>query len=196
LLRWREGDWDASAQLFRRARELAEQVGWSEVAFDALFGLAVTQRDRGDFADAEAAVAQALDVCERAGLAGQAIQATSMRASILVLAGENALASRAAERAAALAEHVHYPLAEAAALEARGATSELPGALELLSRGRSAWKRLGRPLDAARCELLRGRRARESDPIAASEALAAAAAAYERLGVKHLGARARELMAE
>jgi class 3 adenylate cyclase/tetratricopeptide (TPR) repeat protein len=195
LLRWREGDWDTSARLFRRARELAEQVGWSEVAFDALLGLAVTLRDRGEFADATAAITHALDVCERAGLAGQAIQATSMRASMRVLAGENALAIQDAQQAADLAAHVHYPLAEAAALEARGATSELPGALELLSRGRLAWERLGRPLDAARCELLRGWRVRESDPTAARETLAAAAAAYERLGVKHLGARARELMA-
>ncbi len=89
LLRWRDGDWDASAQLFRRARELAEQVGWSEVAFNALLGLAVTQRDRGELADAEATVAQALEVCERAGLIGQSIQATSMRALLLALLGED-----------------------------------------------------------------------------------------------------------
>ena len=31
-LRWRDGDWEAAVELFRRARELAEQVGWSEVA--------------------------------------------------------------------------------------------------------------------------------------------------------------------
>ena len=41
LLRWRDGDWDAAERLFRRAHELAEQVGWSEVAFSALFGLAL-----------------------------------------------------------------------------------------------------------------------------------------------------------
>jgi class 3 adenylate cyclase/tetratricopeptide (TPR) repeat protein len=195
LLRWRDGDWEASAQLFRRARELAEQVGWSEVAFDALLGLAVTQRERGDLADAEATIARALDVCERAGLIGQSIQATSMRALMLMLAGEGALAGQAAEQAAALAERVHYPLGEAAVLEARGMTSELPQALELLGQGRSAWERLGRPLDAARCELLLGERARDAHPAAAREALAAAAAAYERLGVEHLAARARELMA-
>ena len=85
---WRDGDWEAAAELFRRARELAEQVGWSEVTFNALIGLAVTQRDRGDFADAEATIAQALDVCERAGLVGQSIQATSMRALMLALVGE------------------------------------------------------------------------------------------------------------
>ena len=195
LLKWRDGDWEASAQLFRRARELADQVGWSEVAFNALLGLAATQRDRGDFAEAEATIAQALEVCERAGLIGQSIQATSMRALMLAVAGEDALASQAAEQAAALAERVHYPLGEAAVLEARGMTRDPPEALDLLRQARAAWEQLGRPLDAARCELLLGQRALDVDPAVAGEALAAAAAAYERLGVGHLAARARELMA-
>jgi hypothetical protein len=39
-----------------------------------------------------------------------------------------------------------------------------------------------------------GQRTCEADPAAADEALAAAAAAYERLGVKHLAERARQLM--
>jgi tetratricopeptide (TPR) repeat protein len=195
LLRWREGDWDSSDELFRQACELAEQVGWSEVSVGALLGLAVTRSDRGDLAQAEAAIAQALDVCERAGLIGQSIQATSMRASMLALAGELAGARRAAEHAAALAERVHYPIGEAAVLEARGMTVDLPEALELLRRGHDAWQQLGRPLDAARCELLLGRRLRESDKLAADEALEAAAKAYERLEVEHLAARARELMA-
>jgi class 3 adenylate cyclase/tetratricopeptide (TPR) repeat protein len=192
LLRWRDGDWDASAQLFRSARELAEQVGWSEVAFDALIGLAVTQHDRGELAEAQASIAQGLTVCERAGLIGQSIQATAMRAVMLATGGEDALARQAAEEAAALAERVHYPVGEAAVLEARGMTSELPAALELLAQGREAWTSLGRPLDSARCELLLGLRAVETDPEAAGEALAAAAAEYERLGVAHLAARARE----
>jgi class 3 adenylate cyclase/tetratricopeptide (TPR) repeat protein len=192
LLRWRDGDWDASAELFRSARELAEQVGWSEVAFDALIGLAVTQHDRGELAEAQTTLAQALTVCERAGLIGQSIQATAMRAVMLATGGEHGLAGDAAAEAAALAERVHYPVGEAAVLEARGMTSELPAALELLAQGREAWTRLGRPLDSARCELLLGLRAGEADPEAAGEALAAAAAEFDRLGVPHLSARARE----
>ena len=54
---------------------------------------------------------------------------------------------------------------------------------------------LGRPLDAAWCHLLRGNRLRNSDAEAASEALEAAAASFERLGVAHLAERARELVA-
>jgi class 3 adenylate cyclase/tetratricopeptide (TPR) repeat protein len=195
LLQWREGDWEASAQLFRRARELAEQVGWSEVAFNALLGLAVTQRDRGDFADAEATIVQALDVCERAGLIGQSIQATSARALMLALAGEDVAAQQTAEQAVALAERAHYPVGQAAVLEARGMTCQLPEALGLLGDARAAWEQLGRPLDATRCQLLLGQRALAADPAAAGEALTAAATAYEQLGVRHLAARARELMA-
>ena len=195
LLRWRDGDWEASARLFRRARELAEQVGWSEVAFNALLGLAITQRDHGEVSDAEATIARALEVCERAGLIGQSIQATSMRAILLALIGEDALATQAAERAAEIAERVHYPVGAAAVLEARGMTCELAQAGELLRDAHLAWEQLGRPLDAARCQLLLGQRARGAEPAVSAQALTAAADAYERLGVEHLAARARELMA-
>jgi tetratricopeptide (TPR) repeat protein len=76
LLYWREGKWDEAERLFRRSHELAEQVGCSEVAFSALFGLAVALRDRGDANGSVTALDQALDVCERAGLIAQSIQAT------------------------------------------------------------------------------------------------------------------------
>jgi len=195
LLGWREGDWEASSQLLRRACELAEQVGWSEVAFNALVGLAVTSRDAGELGEADAALTQALEVCERAGLIGQSIHATCLRALVLAQSTEPELALEAAERAASLSERIHYPLGEAAVLEARGVTGELPEALEQLQQARVAWQRLGRPLEAARCELALGRRLLESDADAACSALKDAAADYERLGVAHLAGRARELMA-
>ncbi len=43
-------------------------------------------------------------------------------------------------------------------------TGELPEALELLRAGSAAWEQLGRPLDAARCELLLGERLRRARP--------------------------------
>jgi class 3 adenylate cyclase/tetratricopeptide (TPR) repeat protein len=193
LLRWRDGDWDASSRLFRRARELAEQAGWSEVVFNALIGLAVTQRDRGELGEAEATITQALDVCERAGLLGQSIQATSMHALLLAQAGDLARAREAAQRAAALAERIHDPVGGAAVLQARGMTSELPEAIELLGRGRTAWQQLGRPLEAARCEALLGERLLEQDRAAAEAALSGAASAYDRYGVEHLADRARQM---
>jgi class 3 adenylate cyclase/tetratricopeptide (TPR) repeat protein len=195
ILLWRDGDFEAAERLYRRAHELAEQVGWSEVAFSALFGLAMTLRDRDDAVGATTALGQALDVCERAGLIAQSIQATSARAVTLALAGKEAQAREAAEEAVTLSERLHYPIGRAAALEADGATTQGEGALELLHGAREQWTALGRPLDAARCTLLIGRATHALDATDGAAALAEAEAAYERLGVRHQAARARELAA-
>ncbi len=91
---------------------------------------------------------------------------------------------------------MHYPVGQAAALEARGAVAEDPseGAARL-EEARDAWKALGRPIDAARCELLRGGRLLEAeDSSGGGAALNAAAEAGELLGVTHLARRARELI--
>ena len=126
LLRWREGNLDESTVLFHRAHELAEQVGWSELAFQALFGLATSLRDSGDLAGAQAALDRALDVCERAGLIAQSIQATAARAVVLMLAHRREAAVEAAQEASELAERLHYPIGRAAALEAQGVCAEDP----------------------------------------------------------------------
>ena len=195
LLHWREGEWEEAERLFRRAHELAEQVGWSEVAFSALFGLAVTLRDRGDTPGAVTAFSQALDVCERAGLIAQSIQATSARAVTLTLAGKTEQAREAAEEAVELAERLHYPTGAAAALEADGATTPGPEGVERLREARGRWTELGRPLDAARCALLIGRAQAAHDPAAAPAAVEDAVATYEALGVRPQAQRARELVA-
>jgi class 3 adenylate cyclase/tetratricopeptide (TPR) repeat protein len=192
-LRWRDGDFEASAQLFRSAHELADQLGWSEVAFNALLGLAVTLRDEGELSEADDALGRSLELCDRAGLVAQSIQACAVRTVLLALAGERKRATGSAEQAVSLAERVRYPIGEAAALEAQGAVTELPDGIGLLERGSSAWANLGRPLDAARCQLLIGWRLRDQDPAAGSDALSAAAAGYEQLGVTHLAEGARAL---
>jgi predicted ATPase len=192
-LRWREADFENSAQLFRRAHELAEQLGWSEVAFNALLGLAVTLRDQGETDEADAALAKALELCDRAGLIAQSIHACAVRTVILTWARDHERATESAAQAVSLAERVRYPTGEAAALEAQGAAGEMPEAVELLRRAGDAWGTLGRPLDAARCELLIGHRLREEDPGAACDALRAAAETYENLGVHHLAEGARAL---
>jgi class 3 adenylate cyclase/tetratricopeptide (TPR) repeat protein len=195
LLRWREGDFDTSEELFRRAHDLAEKLGWSEVSFNALLGLAVTLRDRDELAQAESELDRALELCDRAGLIAQSIQACASRTLILARTGDRERATEAAAQAVALAERVHYPTGEAAAAEARGAASELPAAAALLRQARDAWAEVGRPLDAARCELVMGHRLLDQDPAQAGEALEAAAEAYERLGVHHLADGARALAA-
>ncbi len=194
-LHWRAGEWQESERAFRRARELAEQVGWSEVCFDALHGLAITLRDQGELVGAESALADALEVCERAGLIVQSIQANATRALVLGLGGRAGEAAEAAGEAVELAERVHYPVGEAAAKEAAGWTGALPEALVDLEAAQGAWQALGRPLDAARCELLLGQRLLEEDPQRAASVLAGVAAVYDELGVAHLAARARELVA-
>jgi class 3 adenylate cyclase/Tfp pilus assembly protein PilF len=195
LLRWRNGDWDAAEHSFRRAAELADQVGWSEVSFAALLGLATVLRDRGEYGDAETVLAQALDVCERAGLIAQSIQAMSSRALILALGSRMEQARDAASEAADLADRLHYPVGQAAALEAQGATEEdLDRGNALLEEAAAAWTQIGRPLDAARCRLALGKRLAKCEDDRAREILESVAAEIDELGVAHLARVARETL--
>ncbi|HEX2232098.1 MAG TPA: adenylate/guanylate cyclase domain-containing protein [Thermoleophilaceae bacterium] len=196
LLLWRSGDLHEAIQLYRRAHELAERVGWSELAFQTLYGLALTQRDCGDLSGAKATLDAAVDVCERSGLIAQSIQATGTRAVVLALAGRREQASESAAETAKLAERIHYPLGRAAALEARGAAAADPeeGAA-LLLEAEAAWAELERPLEATRCRLLAGRALAGHDAQRSRELLEGAAAESERLGVAHLAEHARELAA-
>jgi adenylate cyclase len=194
LLRWREGDTDGAAELFRRAHELAEQVGWSEVAFQALYGLALALRDSGDLSGAVAALAQAGDVCERAGLIAQSVQATATRAVVLSLAGRRDAGRQEAEEAGELAERLPYPIGHAAAREALGATASDPSeGARLLAEAEEAWAKLDRPLEAVRCRLLAGQVLADVDPVRSRELLTTAADTTGRLGVPHLAARGRAL---
>ncbi len=192
LLRWREGHIDEAVVLFHRAHELAEQVGWSELAFQALFGLATALRDQGDLDGATAALDQAIEVCERAGLIAQSIQAMGARAVILALASRPQAAREAAELTAQMAGRLHYPLGSAAALEAQGAAAEDPveGA-GLLAEAEAAWVALDRPLEATRSRLLAGQMLLTREPARGRELLEEAAADSERLGVPHLAEKAR-----
>jgi tetratricopeptide (TPR) repeat protein len=195
LLRWREGDLEEATVLFHRAHELAEQVGWSEIGFQALFGLATALRDSGDLAGAMAALDRALDVCERSGLLAQSIQATAARAVMLQLAQRPAPAAEAAREAAELAERLHYPVGRAAALEARGVTAAEPQeGVALLDEAAAAWSGLERPLEAARSQLLAGQVLSSVSPEEAGLRLEETAKELERLGVRHLAERARALV--
>ena len=101
--------------------------------------LAAALRDRGDHADADQALARALDLCERAGLIAQSVEATAARAVNLALWGKAETAREVAEEAAGLAERLRYPVGRAASLEARGATSADPAErARLLAEAREA----------------------------------------------------------
>jgi tetratricopeptide (TPR) repeat protein len=196
VLSWRAGEWDEAAKSFRRAHELGEQVGRSEVAFNALFWLSITLREAGDLSGAETELTRALDICERAGLIAQSVEAISARAVVLALGGRWDQARAAAEEANRLAGRLHYPVGEAATAEAAGACAEdADDAAEKMDRARGRWLELGRPLDAARCRVVQGRILLESDPEAAVRLLDEAAREYEELGAPALAARAREPVA-
>jgi len=187
LLAWRDGDLPAATKHFSRSHELAVQVGWSEVAFWALYGLALTRRDQAEFAEAVEALDQALEVCERAGLAAQGIQALGAKAVTLTLWGRPDEARATAQDAVTRAEGLQYPIADAAALEARGATAaDTAEADDLLAQARTRWNELGRPLDAARCDVVASVVLAASDPDAARSAAESAADAFGRYGVTHL----------
>jgi len=195
VLAWRQGEWDEAVTRFRTAHEHGERVGRSEVAFDALTWLALTQRERGDLGAAETELSRALDICERAGLVAQSVEAISGRSVVLALAGRMDQAREAAEEAARLADRLHYPVGEAAAAEAAGACAIEPAEADrLMAEAGGNWRRLGRPLDAARCMLVHGRLVAERDPDRSAALLAEAAAEYDRLGVPGLAGRARELI--
>jgi len=192
LLRWREGRIGEATVLFHRAHELAEQVGWSEIAFQALFGLAIALRDQGDLDGAIAALDQAIEVCERAGLIAQSIQATGARAVILALAHRPQAAREAAALTAQMAERLPYPVGNAAALEARGVAEADPAAgAELLGQAEQAWRALDRPMEATRARLLAGQLLLGHDDARAQELLDSAASESEALGVPHLAEKAR-----
>ncbi len=194
-LRWCEGEWDASVRLLSSARDVAERIGWSEVAYSALLALASTLRDAGELERAESALRAALSVCERAGLAPQSVQAYGALALVGYLAGRPEVTADAAELAQRASARVHDPAAEASALEAMGLVAELPEASERLEGARAIWQRLGRPLEVARCEMLLGRRLLQQPGSAGADALARAAALFDDVGVAHLAMSARELAA-
>jgi class 3 adenylate cyclase/tetratricopeptide (TPR) repeat protein len=195
VLSWRKGDWSQAEHWCRRGHELAEQVGWSEVSFAALYWLARALRDRGDHAAAVTELDHALDVCERAGLIAQSIEAMSARAITLAISGRLEQGRETAEEAGHLADRLHYPVGEAAALEARATTAaSVEEGMTLMAQARELWESLGRPLDVAICDLLLGHILFHADHPQGAETLDAAAEAFQRLGVDHLGRYARALI--
>ncbi|MDX6398617.1 MAG: hypothetical protein QOJ43_2025, partial [Gaiellaceae bacterium] len=184
VLSWRQAEWDEAAASCRRAHELGEQVGRSEIAYAALFWLAATLRDSGDYAGAESELARALDLCERAGLIPQSLEATTARAVALALAGRGDAARGAAEEAERLTERLSFPIGEAATGEAGGASAEDPIAgAESLAAAADAWQRLGRPIDSSRCLVLRAWRLEEAGDDGAEAARAEAEQRCEELGL-------------
>ena len=154
VLLWHDGELDESVEVLERAFEIADQVGRSEVAYESLAWLANTLETRGDYADADQALARALDLCERAGLVAQSVEATADRAVNAAIWGKAETAAELAEEAAGLADRLRYPVGQAASLEASGAAATEPdGARPPADRGPRG---LGGARPPARRRALRG----------------------------------------
>jgi class 3 adenylate cyclase/tetratricopeptide (TPR) repeat protein len=190
-LRWREGDWDASLTLITRARDGAAGVGRPEVGAQAMLSLADTLCDRGELDSADAALREAITICEGAALTPQATQAWAALAHVNAMAGHDDDATDAARYALQLAGRVHDPVSQAAAAEAEGLTAQHENAIAALERAQLVWETLGRPLDAARCLAQRAVRTHEWDPAGAGELARQAAARFEELGLVHPAGRCR-----
>ena len=196
LLRWREGSLDQAEERFRRAHELAEQVGWSELSFQALYGLALTLRDRGELRrrrDGPGPGDRRLRACRP----GRAVGAGHRHARGGAGAGRPRR-GRARVRRRGPGPGGAPALPDRQGGGARGARRKRRGPGQgagLLVEAEAAWTELERPLEAARCRLLAGFRLRETDPQRATELLESSAEECERLGVAHLATRARALTA-
>ena len=124
------------------------------------------------------------------------MEAISARAVALALAGRDEQAQAAAEESERLAGRLHYPVGQAAKAEAAGAAAEDPAVCASeIEEARTRWLELGRPLDAARCLLVRGRLLAKQGSEDADEVLAAAAEEYEELNAPALASSAREPVA-
>ena len=180
LLRWREGGSGRPPSVPPRPR--AGRAGW--LVRDRLPGavrpLAGAPRP-GDLRGRGRALDHAIEVCERAGLFAQSIQATRRATwSCRSRTGPPPPARR--PRGVELAERLHYPVGRAAALEARGVSDEDPAAgAELLPRPRRPGARWRAPRGHPR-RLLAGQLLIGTDDERAQELLEQAAAQSDELG--------------
>ena len=184
---WRRGDWSAADANLKRSHAIAAEGGRSEVAFSALLWLGAVERDRGDYEAARSALENATEICERAGLTAQSVEARGARIAVLSAAGRSEEAKAAADAAEVLLAGASDPVGVAAATEVRGVTESDPRAsAQVLRDAVESWEEAGRPLNAIRTRLQLAGSLAASDPGASAEALAEATAAAERLEVPHL----------
>ncbi|MCP3818921.1 helix-turn-helix transcriptional regulator [Streptomyces sp. A3M-1-3] len=189
----RRGDLAAAEAAFARAHEL----GWDPQPGLALIGLV-----RGETASPTAALRVALAGAGRDRLGRCRLLAAQVE--VALAAGDNVLAREAADELDAVAQE--WPPADAALLYAMAATAggavalaehDIDGALSLLLRARSLWLGLEVPYEAAQTRMLLAAADREAgDHDDARLELAAAGAAFERLGAVPDARRAAALMAD
>ena len=153
-LRWREGDFDGRHRAAARAPpSSASRSAAPRSPSRRSSGSPPRCASAATTPSADTELSRALDICERAGLVAQSVEAISARAVTLVLAGRHDAAREAAEEA-------EQPRRAAALSGRQGgersrprapSTRTTPPAPRRWPRRATAWLELGRPLDAARC---------------------------------------------
>ena len=191
LLRWRSGEFAAAEEAYRRALAIAEETGWSEVAYWALYGLALTLRDSGDL-PGRAGCADAGARGLRARGPGGAVDPGHRGPGGEPEPRRRARARRPPRPRRRPARPSGSPIRWPARRRSRRAGSP-PATRPCSAESRALWEELGRPVDAAWCDVLTAQVAAEGSPDAARESLDRAVATFDRLGVAHMAERARAL---
>ena len=194
-LAWRTGDLDAAEGQLAAAVDTATRIRWWRVALLAnwwLGGAVMRERDR--LPEAAALLEEAAACAQRAGYVERSAEVHADRAGLLAAAGDAEGARAAAEGAAQAAARAASPAGRTASAEAAAAAADdLADSQAGLADARGAWTELGRPLAAARCQLVAAQRADRAGAADAGEALERAIAAYAEAGVSSARARATAL---
>ena len=125
ILLWRAGELDEAASGWSAPSSSPTRSAARRSPSSRFTGSPITRRDEGRHADADQTLARALDLCERAGLVAQSVEAIAARSVNAALWGKREQASELATEAASLAERLRYPVGGAASTEARGAAAGL-----------------------------------------------------------------------
>jgi class 3 adenylate cyclase len=189
-IRRRKGDLEGAAEVFQRCVEL----GWEPQP-----GLTLLRLDQGRPEVAKRMVVQAL--------ADEEMMAQQARPLILPVAvsagiagGDMVLARSAADELESRAEALGTVAVRASAQIARGqialADSRFEEAAEALRAGRNGWRQVDAPYEAAQaCMLLAEAHRGLGDDDSAGEEIAAAKAAFERIGAAREARRASSQLA-
>lgn len=187
---WIRGDDDGAAERFRRSHETARVVGATEAAVNALIGAATVERYRGERGEALAQLAEARRLCEGASLTVLHIEVVATEAMLLATHEDGPTTMEKVER---LAAGAHSPTSHVTALECRGVVKR---DVVALAEARDRWEALGRPWEAARADLERGRVLAQQDAVAAVRVLEAVADRLDTLGMASPATYARQLARE
>ena len=192
---WRIGDWTAADELLQRSHAIATTGGRSEAAFLALLWNGAGRRDCGDLHGASESLADAVSVCDHAGLIAQSAEARGAQVAVLAEAGRSEEAGAEAAIIEGLVSRGAHPVSAAVAAEARGLVAPTPG--ESSAELREAvvlWERAGRPLNVIRARMLLAASLAQAEPAAAAEVLELAADEAGAAEVEHLAEAARTVL--